>query len=75
MKKIQETIESPPAEVKEERERKRSKTPEIVVATPQAPVVEAPKPQVDTEQPSVAAEEKSEPVNSPVPLPKPKEGK
>jgi hypothetical protein len=66
LKKIQETITTPPVEVTEERERKRSRTPQPELSPPKelvapvravekAPIVEAAKPVVEASKPVVEA--------------------
>jgi hypothetical protein len=69
LKKIQETIETLPVEVKESSESKRSKSPENI---PQAASSQV---SAEPAKPPVVEEVKSEPKDSTVPIPKAKEGK
>lgn len=76
LKKIQDTIEKPPTEVTEERERKRSRTPQPVEQPIAQVVVEPVKtaPVVIEKAPAVIATEPAPKPDSSVP-PKKKEGK
>lgn len=81
MKKIQETIENPPAEVTEERERKRSVTPQRKSKSPEPQIIQT-IPQQSSAPAEVQAAEVSVEIKSSEPTPpettqkeKKKEGK